>query len=147
MTVILDRVEDIDLIWPALEPWFASVEHRTGTDLTPPDIREAAKQGRLTLWAIYDTERPVPLLAAAASGALDSDGVPVTEILSLGGRDFSAWGPTILAEFERLARDNGMKRVRIVGRPGWARRLRRLGYHVAHEYLGEPKRFRVEKCL
>lgn len=147
MTIILDRVEDVDLVWPALEPWFDAVPRRMGTDLTAAEIRRAALAGRLTVWTTYDREQPVPVLGVAAIGVVDCDGEDVAEIFSLGGRNIRDWLPDAFAQFEALARANGVGRIRIDGRTGWARIMRPLGFSVTSRFISRPNRLRMEKVL
>lgn len=142
MTVILDRVEDIDLIWPALEPWFDEAHRKAGTDFPPTDLFAAAKGGRVSLWAIYEDWQPIPLFGALAT-ALADDG-QTCRLVYFAGRDLNLWLPGAFAQLEALAVRNGVRRMEVTGRKGWARRLAQLGFKVIDEY-GAPKRVRLEK--
>lgn len=118
--VVLDQIqgEAIDTVWPLLAEQFDRALRKAPSPLTLAEIRERADESRVALWAIYERDKPIPLLAAAASCVRPG---AVTEILVLGGHSTGMWMKTALAEFEDLARANGMAWVQLWGRRGWAR--------------------------
>ena len=116
--IVLDQVDDIDLAWPLLAEQFERAFKRLPTQLTLAEIRERAGEGRVALWAIYERDKPLPLLAALATCVRPRQ---VCEILVLAGHDTKRWLKPALMEFEALARAHGMDRIQFWGRPGWAR--------------------------
>lgn len=93
---------------------------RVPTHLTPELILYRATTRQSDLWAIYDKEAPLPLLAAASTAIRGS----IITIESIGGRDMKRWLRPVLAEFERRAKANGITEIEIEGRLPWARVLR-----------------------
>ena len=119
--IVLDQLRD-DLIheaWPYMEPLFSLACKRVSTDLTPASILYRATTKRCDLWAIYHKKTPLPLLGAVATAI--RDGVVVLECL--GGHDLWRWWRECLAQFERMAKDNGMTAIEIDGRVGWQKLL------------------------
>lgn len=143
--IVLDRIERefVVSVWPLLEPLFRKANEKAPSDLTPDLILDRASDGRLTLWAIYNHETPTDLLAAVATG-IHTDGM-VCEIFALGGKRMTEWLGLRLAELEGLARRQGVIRMRLEGRRGWAKVL--TGYTVIAEMNDVPRRVRLEKDL
>lgn len=135
----LDQVTP-DLIgesWWVLEPLFRSATEAVSTDWSTDYIRAEAEASRMMLWAIYESDQPLPLLGAAASSLRDVRGEKVAVIAHCAGHDMSRWLGPALEKFERLAKANGCSRIECEGRLGWARAL--PGYR--------PVRIVLEKVL
>lgn len=125
-------VGDLDYWWPLVEPLLqrAVVDGDVGTD----EIRERAEAGTMRLWI---GEAACRVAMAAATTEIEIGTERAVHIVALGGDDMGEWLQPCLAEFERLARLNGIARVRLTGRRGWSRVM--PGYREASVTL--------EKCL
>lgn len=110
--------EDIEYWWPLLAPLLRRAVERVESDLSIEEIQERACAGTLRLWLAENDGR---VCMAAASGEIRIGTETVTHIFALGGDDMDEWLGPCLTEFERLARLNGITRVRLNGRPGWSR--------------------------
>lgn len=136
--LVLDEIRG-DMIaasWPLIEPLLQRGIDRVATARTTAQIREGAEVGgRYRLWAIYRREKPLPLLAAAATYAHKTNKGLVAVIDTIGGHDMSDWIGPILGEFERLAKANGVSRIEVEGRLGWARAL--PGYKQMRVIMGK----------
>lgn len=119
--IVLDQIQgdDIEQVWPLLATQFERAFHKAPSPLTLDELKERAHETRVALWAIYERDKPLPLLGAAATCVRRG----VTEILVVAGSDWLRWGRDVLSEFETLARANHMTSVRFWGRRGWARLL------------------------
>ena len=133
--VVLECIwpEDIETKWPALEPLLRRGYARCGVAMEPEYVKGEAWAGRRLLWAIYEREKPLPLLGAAATRIAGRTCI----IDAMAGRSWMAWGHSVLAEFERLAKSKGMRAVQFDGRFGWER--------VLPDY--KPIRITLEKVL
>jgi hypothetical protein len=135
----LDQVTP-DLIgecWWALEPLFQQAIEAVSTDWTTDFIRSEAEASRMMLWAIYERDKPLPLLGAAGTSIRHVRGEKVSVIAHCAGRDMSRWLGPVLEKFEALAKANGCSRIECEGRLGWSRAL--PGY--------KPVRIVMEKVL
>ena len=123
--IVLDQIhgEFIEQAWPLLEPYFALAFRRAPTDLTTETIRQQAHETRMQLWAIYERDRPLPLLCAAATGIRPRGDERLCEFYAFAGRDLKTWMRPMLNRFERMARGQDVQWLRLEGRPGWARFL------------------------
>lgn len=121
--------------WPLVEPLLQRGIDRVATARTTAQIREGADAGRYRLWAIYRRDNPLPLLAAAATYTHKTNKGLVAVIDTIGGHDMGEWMGPMLAEFERLAKANGVSRIEVEGRMGWARVL--PGYEQMRVIMGK----------
>jgi hypothetical protein len=55
-------------------------------------------------------------------------GGPALSVVALGGHYMPRWLPAFVEFLKALARDQGCTRVLTIGRPGWVRVLRQLGF-------------------
>lgn len=126
--------EDIDYWWPMLEGMFQRATDRVPGELEPSAILHHALADEFRLWVIEDDN---DLLLA---GAVGETGDGYVRIYALAGRDMGRWLSEALTEFEILARNNGLKGVRVCGRPGWSRVL--PGYRLCQVTM--EKKFDAE---
>lgn len=126
LTIVLDEIhgEAIASTWHLLEPLLQKGISAVATEQTTEQIRQAAEAQRYRLWAIYAADHPLPLLAAAATYERQTNKGLVAVIDTIGGDRMSEWLDTVLDRFAALAKANGVKRIEIEGRLGWARKLR-----------------------
>lgn len=132
MTIILDRVgaEDVEELWPHLEPLFRRACEADPTDLTVDRIKAEAIEGKRLIWTLADGDRNPPLLSVFSTV---EDGNKVC-IGPLAGDEMELWLP-LLSELESHAKEAGMSVSHIEGRVGWLRVLRPYGYRVARVIL------------
>jgi hypothetical protein len=128
LAIVLDRVapEDIDDLWPYLEPPFRRACEADPTGLTSDMIRREAIEGRRHVWTLADGDLDPPLLAALST-RVDGDALIIGP---LGGTDMHLWLP-LLSVLEGHAKTAGLTSVRIEGRRGWQRALKPYGYRLA----------------
>lgn len=108
--------------WGAIEPLIVEVIERAQGGQSPDDVLTCIQTGRMQLWR-----------------EIDSGTIGLTEILEFprykvmliymvagsGARDWIAQGQQ---QLERFARQHGCKFLEFMGRPGWERLARNLGY-------------------
>jgi hypothetical protein len=123
--IILDQLSGDHLArgWSLVAPWLQAALDHGGGDFTLNEIMAAVAERRVAIWAIYDSDNPLPLLGAAASGVRHDGRINVATIHAIAGRDMRAWLDTALSEFENLAAEHGIDRIEFIGRAGWARQL------------------------
>lgn len=133
--IVLDQIrpERVEETWPHMVAYLSRACRRGVSAVGPDEIRLRALFRQCDLWAIYERDRPLPLLAAAVTTIRGT----VVTISHLGGVRLAEWFDAARTEFERLARKNGMTEIEVEGRFGWARFLR--GY--------DPCRIAMRKVL
>lgn len=123
-------VEDLDYWWPLLAPLLKRAVDRDESDIGIQELYDRAETESVRLW-LAEVDGRVCMAAAVAE--IDIGGERAVHIIALGGDDMDEWLHPALSEFERLARKNGIARVRLNGRPGWSRVM--PGYRVASVIL------------
>ena len=126
-------LDEVDAFWPVLLPFFDRIRDKIETDITPESILERARNQNLLLWAIVDDG----FCGAAATGEMDRDGVKVAFVEALGGE--IEWIGPVITDFEQRAHRAGASIVRVHGRRGWQRILKKYGYHPAGEDATEKE--------
>jgi hypothetical protein len=114
--------EDIEVLWPLIEPFIKRACEKVETDLTPAFVRDGAKTGRYRIWLVSKGEVVVSAFAIAEL----PDGT--AEFSAFAADRFEEWMPSILLQFADLARKAGMRALRIDGRRGWERKMTRFGF-------------------
>jgi hypothetical protein len=110
----------IDQFLPLARPFISSATGRCG-DWREAEIVDGLRGGRMLLWFAIEHGR---VLAAAVTQLIASPATGrVCRIVLCGGRDVRRWAH-LKDAIEVYARDESCTRVRMSGRPGWARMFR-----------------------
>lgn len=116
----------INEFWPRVVTFFARATYRSNADYTPEYIKRKLDVGASLLWIVVENKQIVAAMTTEICGLLDTD-ERVMVITSCGGTLIKHWDQ-ILAQAEKYAKSEACQRVRVYGRPGWARFLRNHGY-------------------
>ena len=113
--------------WRFARPFIFAASARTG--LTDPEETEyGVLVGDHLLWIVWDGE-----IKAAATTHLSDN---VCTFTACGGKDMSQW-IRFFPRFEKYASDEGCV-LRIAGRKGWQRALRRAGFSAETTIFERP---------
>ncbi len=111
-----------ETVWDDVRELLERFERKTG-EISAAQVREGAAKEHLQVWGLQDAERvhflAVTELASTPKGPL------CTVRLAVGSARV-AMQERLLDAIGAWARECGCRRVRLVGRPGWLRRFRRL---------------------
>jgi hypothetical protein len=108
--------------WPLIEPQVATALRRGKADQSPADVRGHIERGTMQLWLAWADGEPRPR-GVWITELLESARGRYCNIVVLAGRKFETWHP-LESYLAQWARENGCVRLTMVGRRGWARRLR-----------------------
>jgi len=103
-------------LWPLLEPAVKRSPDK-------PDVLARLIACDAQLWAVYDGPAPV----AAIVTQIQIGGEKRCLIWLVGGSRLREWAADFIAKLEDWARSLGCVRLRGVGRPGWARIVKKFG--------------------
>lgn len=125
--------EEVAAAWGSLEPYFQNaIEYFfEGFDLTACKRTILSNRDTtLRCWAVYYQDQ----LSAVFLTRFTHDGVNrVMNYVLIGGEDFDHWVPELIHKFESLlVAELGITQFRILGRLGWARKMRKYGYEYSH---------------
>ena len=103
-------------LWPLLEPAVKRSPDK-------PDVLARLLFNDAQLWAIYDADVPV----AAIVTQIQVSNEKRCLIWLVGGSRLREWAADFIAKLEDWARSLGCVALRGVGRPGWARIVKKFG--------------------
>ena len=115
-------------IWPQVREHFASFEKRSQGELTAQELAQLVMTTYRQCWVAVEDNKVV----ATALTRIESNPVKTVCLDFCAGEGRENWRDEMVNEIERWAESIGSKRVRIVGRPGWCRELKSLGYKETH---------------
>lgn len=108
--------------WDAIEPLIVEVIERAQGGQTPDDVLTCIQTGRMQLWRE---------IRSGTIGLTEIQQFPRHRVMLIymvagsGAQDWIAHGQQ---QLERHARQNGCKFIDFMGRPGWERLARNMGY-------------------
>jgi hypothetical protein len=103
-------------LWPLLEPAVKRSPDK-------PDVLARLLFNEAQLWAIYDADVPVAAIVTQIQVANEKRCL----IWLVGGSRLHDWAADFIAKLEDWARSLGCVALRGVGRPGWARIVKKFG--------------------
>lgn len=124
MTVTAVAPEDCAGLWPVVAPMLAMAYAMNGLRL-PRGLLQRFQNRVALLWVVV-LDREV--VAAAETHLSPRMWGLVCEIVALGGAGLETWKTALDSAIAEYAKAEGCVRVRLVGRPGWARVLADDGY-------------------
>ena len=120
MTATGIPLRDLHLVWPDL--WLL-LEPAVKRSRDKPDVLARLLCHDAQLWAVYDGATPV----AAIVTQIQIGGEKRCLIWLVGGSRLREWAVDFIAKVEDWARSLGCVALRGVGRPGWARIVKKFG--------------------
>lgn len=119
----------LPMAWPLIEPQVATALRRGNADQSPDDVRRHIERGTMHLWLAWADGEPKPR-GVWITELLESARGRFCNIVALAGDRFGTWRG-LEAYLAKWARENGCVRLTMVGRRGWARRLKAGGWREA----------------
>ena len=118
--------ELVDLVWRDTEPLLAKAVALNGC-LDTDDVREFIRAGAMDLLVVEDAETR-EIVAALTTEIQQYPKKKALRIVLAGGERLSEWMDSMHALIEDGARRAGCEVLEIIGRGGWVRALKKLGY-------------------
>lgn len=112
-------------LWPCLKPHIETALAHSAGEYIAEDLLDLALATQAQLWAALADGAVV---GAACTQLIDYPRKRSLHVIALAGREFDGWAGRCVAESNAFARSQGCDFIRITGRRGWARRLRKYGY-------------------
>jgi hypothetical protein len=110
----------LHLVWSDLEPLLEPAVKRSPDK---PDVLARLLFHDAQLWAVYDADVPVAAIVTQIQLANEKRCL----IWLVGGSRLREWAGDFIARLEQWARSLGCVALRGVGRPGWARIVKKFG--------------------
>lgn len=109
-----------------------AVDHANG-ELDEPSVKNQVEDGDLLLAAVYEDETLMAVVAFEL--LLFHTGKRVLNIQLAGGEGLDVWFERMDEVAQNIGRARDCSEVYIVGRAGWQRKLKQLGYETVHTVL------------
>jgi hypothetical protein len=110
----------LHVVWSDLEPLLEPAVKRSPDK---PDVLARLLFHDAQLWAVYDADVPVAAIVTQIQLANEKRCL----IWLVGGSRLREWAGDFIARLEQWARSLGCVALRGVGRPGWARIVKKFG--------------------
>lgn len=128
---------DVLRFWPEIEPFVQmAIDHSNG-EFSMEGIQKRIENKEIAVCTIFDSDiRKLIAVITFEMTNFDS-GMKILTIQCAGGARMDEWIPQIDSIAISMARRHGCQKVYIVGRKGWERKLRDIGYEHAHTVLSK----------
>ena len=127
MIVSLVPPEYVDKEWPHVANLLAKAIQYSGGRWDIGSVYEEVKAGKQHLFLIYD-ENNKETKAAWTSKFVEHPGARSLQTLFIGGSGYDDWFEEVNDFIRRWADDNVCKFVEFIGRKGWERKLKKIGW-------------------
>ena len=108
-----------------LAPFLENFEARSMDRITVPALVDGIRSAMKQVWVCDDFK----------AVALTSVGPTFVSVDCCSGSDRFDWQDQLEAELTAWARHLGKKRIFLMGRPGWSKRAKELGYRECHREM------------
>ncbi len=131
----ITSVEELNQIWPVIEPKIAAALEYSWGEMIPNDYGQRICDQTMQLWLIFDvkTRETIGLLLTEI---VNYPRVRVCNVTLVNGERMDEWFP-YLETLEDWARQQGAEQLRWQGREGFIRKLRDFGYVKYYTVAGK----------
>lgn len=125
----------VDVVWKDISPFLQDAIDESAGELSLQNIKQRIEDTTAIALCVLDED------TLYAVGILESVTYPsskkVLGIICLGGTKMEDWVEAIDEAIGSIAEEQGCHEVRIVGRPGWVKALKKLGWESTHVILSK----------
>lgn len=119
--------------WDELIKFLQPAIDESNGELTERDVMEKLVEGSIILAAVYDDQT---LIAVVVYEMIHFDsGKKVINIQLAGGERLDEWFRQAVDIANYIALERDADDIYVIGRPGWQRKLKQLGFEVVHTVL------------
>lgn len=138
---ILDEVQ-VRHYWPEIERCLDAKPELWNAALTKEEIHRCVSNGAMQLWAVCDKEA---INVAFMTQILESPAVRYLQIWWMYGKGLIPALPCLDLAIDDYMREVGCVRLEVVGRKGFERILRPLGFKYEHSTFSRPLKERQRR--
>lgn len=126
-------IEHLPMMWEALAPLLQKGVDRSNGEISLDELYRDAMKGEYQIWVMA---AGVEIKSALATRLmLFGTGKKVCNLMIAGGEELEEWKDQIEA-FEDWARAENCDELRIIGRAGWGRHMKKFGYTHMNTTIG-----------
>lgn len=138
MTVTSIPPELVDRYWPDVRQFVIAALDHSENEITEDQLREKVVGKKAQLWAISNPDTlngNENFVGAAVTEVMTYPNKRALRIVTLSGQKMSAWMEELDKIMQRFARFTKSSHIEAVGRHGFVRRLKPLGYKPTYTVL------------
>lgn len=125
----------IDTVWPSIEPYLIDAIEESAGELIVSDLKRRIEDTTAIALCVLDDTN---LLAVGLLERITfPSGKVVLGVIALGGVEMSKWVDEFDSALIKIMEEQGCNEIRIVGRPGWVKVLKSLGWESTHVILSK----------
>jgi len=128
---ILIPRENVEQVWPLVEPFVKRVCARHADELSEGGVLEDACQGLKQIWLAWDEASQTVQAVVCTTIEEALDGTRTARILFCTGQEREAW-QDLIGDVIAWAGQNHCKRFKAMARKGWSRHLAGFGFKPTH---------------
>lgn len=129
-TVAAIKPENVVFMWPIVKSMLARAITHSNGEIEIDEILKRAIDGEVLIVTISEEKEVVAAIAIEQRDF--NSGKRILNLTLVGGNNMSSWMDKFSEIANNLAKDYNCDEIYIVGRPGWTRTLRRLGFETIH---------------
>lgn len=127
--------EELPAVWPQVSYLVARALEYDPAGMSLDTVAQRLLDNKYLLILMLDE---LKLLAALTVELVTTNNVKTCNIITAGGIQADDWTDPFLDALEVLAKEQGAAKLTLIGRPGWAKRLRGRGFKTTHIKLEAP---------
>ena len=127
--------DDLILHWDEIEPFVSAAVDESNGELTIESVKSKVEAGEIAIATVFSDDT---LVAAISFDIVEFDsGLRAINIQCAGGTMMDQWFEEVEAIANCLAKSHNCSKIYIIGRQGWARQMKGLGYKKVHTVIAK----------
>lgn len=127
--------EQLDMAWPLIAPSLERALSYSLGEMTLRQVYEGIRDRSFQLWALGSDDTVD--LGVCVTQVVTSPVTRYLEVLLCAGSELDSWIEYVDV-LEQFAASNGCDFVKVHGRPGWERKLKKFGFEKKYVILTKP---------
>lgn len=133
--VAMPHPNDLIVHWGEIEPFVSAAVDKSHGELTIDSVKAKVETGEIAIATVFNDD---DLVAAISFDIIEFDsGLRAINIQCAGGELMSEWFEQVEAIANCLAKKHNCNKIYIIGRQGWARQMKSLGYEILHTVIAK----------
>lgn len=125
--------EMVEVVWDKIVPFIDKAIAESNGELLSSEIKKKAIAGSMLIRIVF--EDWVPIAVVTYEQRVFQSGMRVLNICTAGGEKVDLWFKDVDEYATELAKKHNCSEVYIIGRKGWDRKMKHLGYGHVHTVL------------
>ena len=134
-TIAAIPCKSIDMIWPVAAPFIEAAIEYSNDELNIFAMKKALLERELILITVNDDHKMIAALTVNKEQF--QSGKRVLTLVAIGGARMKEWLHKVDEVLCTVCREEGCTEMYLIGRPGWIKLLRPLGFETIHTVVSK----------